>query len=78
MLRYNRRMLAGHVDRNDSWRKGCQSLAVEVRRGKGRSRKSSDDAITEHLRVCDFKIERAQDRDDWRRQLRTADSQVQP
>ena len=42
MLRYNRCMWAGHVDRSDSWTKRCQSLEVDVRRGKGKPRKSSD------------------------------------
>ena len=79
MLRYNRRMWAGHADRRHSWTKRCQSLEVDVRRGKGKPRKSSDDAIAEDLRTCHFNIEGAEDRDDWRQQLHTAStcSQVQ-
>ena len=40
MLRNNRRMWTGQADRSDSWTKRCQSLEVNVRRGKGRPRKS--------------------------------------
>ena len=77
-LRYNRLRWAGHVYRSQSWINRCQTLQVEGRRGTGRPRKIWRDIIDEDLRTYNLSMDMAEDRDAWRRTLRTSTRQVQP
>jgi hypothetical protein len=70
-IRRGRLRWFGHVERKaeTDWTRACQSLMKDVKKGRGRGRKTWEQCVKCDLKQMNLKREDTADRDEWRRKI---------